>query len=685
MDKYVISPPAGSTQNSVGAADRPWKIGHFDSVKLNGGDLGTYLSESTGYGIVSGCTPSIAGLTVTVAAGVVHLADGTRKEISASTVTLDTADASNPRIDLVYITSAGVVAKVTGTAAASPSAPALPANGISVATVSVAANANTGTVADMRGMLARWYNAGVVNVKDFGAVGDGEHDDTAAIQAAVNYGDTIVISGICLITSTISISKPIKILSANNNSGFKHTTDFDVLKINNASGVVVDGLKFIGVTPTTSGDPGNHTLSLSGCSNFEIKNNDFTNVNMESAIFVDTCEDGVIYQNKIDTYSFSGILIYNESKRVLIKNNTILNNVNTSQGYGIECTCSANRAYPDDIKIIGNFVKNNHAWDGIMSHGGNNIEIVLNTCEDCRCGIDCSAVYKNAYSVQKNYIIADNVLIGTTDTSIAGTNINEGIIFGFDSDLQSDKCIISRNIIKGFKIGTSESNGGIKVQNANNVIVESNNIYDAKHGISLKSSIGISKNINIHGNCLKDTPTSPILFIQGIFDGVAITNNFFTNSTKINSNFIGFATNLTSFLNCYEYKNEVINLVRTPISTSYRSGFHFEILTALSPSQELCVYKKGDKIYQENPSTYVGWVAMNTGINVSTEWTASTSVPRGKMLYSDNNAYVVVKAGTTGADAPTDTTGEPFADGSAQLMYVGDKTITFKQFGTIES
>ena len=118
MDKYTIAPPAGSTNKSVGAADRPWREGHFDSVKLNGGDLGEYLAESTGYGIVSGCEPSISGLTVSVAAGVVHLANGTRKELSASTVTLDAADSTNPRIDLVYINADGVVAKITGTAAA---------------------------------------------------------------------------------------------------------------------------------------------------------------------------------------------------------------------------------------------------------------------------------------------------------------------------------------------------------------------------------------------------------------------------------------------------------------------------------------------------------------------------------------------------------------------------------------
>src|SRR5512137_2313427 len=54
-----------------------------------------------------------------------------------------------------------------------------------------------------------------VSVKDFGAVGDGVTDDTAAVQAAINYCATfsewpaLLIPGKCLITSSLNINRTV--------------------------------------------------------------------------------------------------------------------------------------------------------------------------------------------------------------------------------------------------------------------------------------------------------------------------------------------------------------------------------------------------------------------------------------------------------------------------------------------
>ena len=203
----LLSGMANMIKTTNGTDD--WKKPSATSLKDLSDQIASnnlYHAESTGYGIVSGYEPTISGLTVKVGAGVIHLSDGTRKELSATNITLDSADTTNPRIDLVYITSAGEVAKVTGTAAASPSAPSVPSNGIKVCVVTVAANASTGTVVVSRDMLARWQNTGIVNVKDFGAAGDGVTDDTAAIQNAIDAGGLVIMpEGIYRISSGLMV------------------------------------------------------------------------------------------------------------------------------------------------------------------------------------------------------------------------------------------------------------------------------------------------------------------------------------------------------------------------------------------------------------------------------------------------------------------------------------------------
>lgn len=84
------------------------------AIDIQKSSLTKSLAESTGYGIVSGCEPSINGLTVTVSAGLIHTADGRRVEVPEQSITLDAADATKPRTDVVYLDKYGKIAKLTG-------------------------------------------------------------------------------------------------------------------------------------------------------------------------------------------------------------------------------------------------------------------------------------------------------------------------------------------------------------------------------------------------------------------------------------------------------------------------------------------------------------------------------------------------------------------------------------------
>lgn len=95
-----------------------------------------------------------ADMTPAVAKGAV-LSNGTMFAVAAADVTIGTADATNPRIDLIVVTSAGALAVRAGTAATNPKPPARTANDVVIAAVLVLANdtsIETTKITDMRVM-----------------------------------------------------------------------------------------------------------------------------------------------------------------------------------------------------------------------------------------------------------------------------------------------------------------------------------------------------------------------------------------------------------------------------------------------------------------------------------------------------------------------------------------------------
>lgn len=106
-----------------------------------------HLTEKTSYGVISGLGVTAQGtpnMTVAIASGVAYMANGTRYAPSAvASQSVNAANATNPRIDIIYLSSAGAITYLAGTAGASPAAPATPTGGLLLAEISVAANQTT--------------------------------------------------------------------------------------------------------------------------------------------------------------------------------------------------------------------------------------------------------------------------------------------------------------------------------------------------------------------------------------------------------------------------------------------------------------------------------------------------------------------------------------------------------------
>jgi hypothetical protein len=125
------------------------------------------LLEATGYGIVNGgvvSAQSTPNMTVNVTSCTLKTATGARQVVSANaSLAITTADTTNPRKDIVYVNSTGVISYLQGTAAASPISPTTPVGASLLAEIYIAANASSITnanITDKRKILIStdWIN-----------------------------------------------------------------------------------------------------------------------------------------------------------------------------------------------------------------------------------------------------------------------------------------------------------------------------------------------------------------------------------------------------------------------------------------------------------------------------------------------------------------------------------------------
>ena len=161
--------------NEAGVSIQQKLDGHTQQLIDNTSHLAanaTAIFEKTGYGVVSGLVVSAQttpDMTVKVSAGVAYTATGIRYAPSAvASLAVTAANATNPRIDIVYLSSAGVITYLAGTAAATPSAPATPTGGLRLAEISVAAGATSIAAANIaarkKGLLDEdWITPTLIN------------------------------------------------------------------------------------------------------------------------------------------------------------------------------------------------------------------------------------------------------------------------------------------------------------------------------------------------------------------------------------------------------------------------------------------------------------------------------------------------------------------------------------------
>lgn len=350
----------------------------------------------------------------------------------------------------------------------------------------------------------------VVSVKDFGAVGDGVANDTAAIQAALSSGATSVhiTAGTYLVTGlTIAASCTIY------GSGIlkKGTASATPLLNITASNVTVDGVEFRGAsynaTPTTRvvGDTAINceaTSSVSPYANLAIRNviiNGFADfgVNVRFGQDIDVSNIAVAY------CGYAGILFLSVLRGNIEHNN--IREINSSAGavnwYGISLTRDPSQTSVASIPctqciIANNIVTNITQWTGIDTHAAYRCIITGNNVSGCTRGIyaqydSTSATYQMA---AQQVEISNNTVVGpqTASASVIGI-ASLGL-----AALPNDGIFIIGNTIVGCG-DYGGPTGAIHIDSSTNSKASDNHVMRAiRMGISLtgtSSYVDISRNI----------------------------------------------------------------------------------------------------------------------------------------------------------------------------------------------
>ena len=368
-----------------------------------------------------------------------------------------------------------------------------------------------------------------VSVKDFGAVGDGVTNDTAAIQAAITASNSVYIPfGSYLVNAQINLKSNLTIYA-------------DL------------GAKLVlapAVTPyVLRGD----TMSNIRITNLEIEGNGIVGF---STIYLSNVSE-VLFDNCKVTKSGSNGIYISTGSNVTVQNSTLSNNY----FYGIEFRDC------DNCKAIANLCAENGITGVATSTGGRGImlwrsrgcyiagnRLSLNTEYGFRIYSEAADATTSNYNVVTGNVLTDNVRAdlvlydeGAAFSFVARNTLSDNIIYrSVDTTDLNSVCVLQgdfntyvNNHI--FKSGAFGTDAGFNFFNANYCTISNCSVYNMDVAFSTSSSTNITID-NCFGNVVGKgltIPTEGIIVRNSKFlhGGAGATDVCIDNSTATGKNF----------------------------------------------------------------------------------------------------------------------------------------------------
>ncbi|MDW7732229.1 MAG: right-handed parallel beta-helix repeat-containing protein [Methanolobus sp.] len=383
-----------------------------------------------------------------------------------------------------------------------------------------------------------------VHTKDGQLIYEG-NNDVEAIKAAVNAVDegTILFnSGTYMISSPIGLKSNIEL--AGNGAVLK---GYSIFNISNASNVTIRGFEFSDPDEAYLPVVGNVGLiKFENSNNCLIEGNKFTNFR-SYGVYLDVNspsyhnEEITIKNNQFLDFGYCGVMIGKQSSNIYVEDNTF-EDINTRKinvnSYGVAVAKgSSSYKYSEYIYIRHNTVENNPVWEGIDSHGSNNLFIEDNTITDVKIPIAVSqSTSEDQYSEALHDVkITGNQIQGYTNGQkqdsgiyvigghggmvlkpVTNVTVSDNTLKDVNNWLISDDGAIVLQSVDGATVENNDINGvggtGINLENTDNVAVKNNNIANMKpisgatQGLEIISS---GSNLVFDNNNFDDTVEVP--------------------------------------------------------------------------------------------------------------------------------------------------------------------------------